>query len=407
MISPGLPYSSGCARCHQFQSPPASRLAGRRSRLAAPSRREASPSPALPNPSVPACHPPSVISIIFDALALDKVTEYPHIWCRSIGYDDNGPALPPLRSRPDPQAQGRVPHVRRSRRSRPSPRSGLRTTAGKRFARPAAAPTLLHRHPPQVEVPRLRQAVLRDLAGRSSPRARWRLSICSRPSASGANCAKGISALQLSRDLDCQYKTAFVLAHKLREAMALGNDDVTLDGTVEIDGAYFGGHVRPENRKEDRKDRRLAENRDADRRVVVVLRQRGGRTLPFVVRREADGAEIVRQRVALGTELHADEGPHWDALEATYLAHRINHSQAFCGTAPAPIRRKATSPACAAPSPASTTTSQAVPLPVRQRGGMARGSLPHRQRRAAPGGPGGSAGSPVSRAWKGYWQRPA
>jgi len=56
-----------------------------------------------------------------------------------------------------------------------------------------------------------------------------------------ANCAKGISALQLSRDLDCQYKTAFVLAHKLREAMARGNDDVTLDGEVEIDGAHFGG----------------------------------------------------------------------------------------------------------------------------------------------------------------------
>jgi hypothetical protein len=29
------------------------------------------------------------------------------------------------------------------------------------------------------------------------------------------NGAKGHSALQLSRDLDCQYKTAFVLAHKL------------------------------------------------------------------------------------------------------------------------------------------------------------------------------------------------
>lgn len=33
------------------------------------------------------------------------------------------------------------------------------------------------------------------------------------------NGAKGISALQLSRDLDVQYKTAFVMAHKLREAM--------------------------------------------------------------------------------------------------------------------------------------------------------------------------------------------
>ena len=40
------------------------------------------------------------------------------------------------------------------------------------------------------------------------------------------NGAKGIAALQLSRDLDCQYKTAFVLAHKLREAMASGSDYV-------------------------------------------------------------------------------------------------------------------------------------------------------------------------------------
>ncbi|MEM7529844.1 MAG: IS1595 family transposase [Pseudomonadota bacterium] len=143
------------------------------------------------------------------------------------------------------------------------------------------------------------------------------------------NAAKGISALQLSRDLDCQYKTAYVLAHKLREAMARGNDAVTLTGTVEVDGAYFGGHVRPENRKEDRKDRRLAENRDPDRRVVVVLRERKGRTLPFVVKSEPEGVAIVKDRVAPGSGLHADEGTHWDPLEAMYDAHRINHSEAY------------------------------------------------------------------------------
>lgn len=32
--------------------------------------------------------------------------------------------------------------------------------------------------------------------------------------------AKGMSAVRFSRDLDVQYKTAFVLAHKLREALA-------------------------------------------------------------------------------------------------------------------------------------------------------------------------------------------
>jgi len=71
------------------------------------------------------------------------------------------------------------------------------------------------------------------------------------------NAVKGLSALQLGRDLSVSYKTAFVLAHKLREALGTEAKGVTLEGEVEIDGAYFGGHVRPENRKEDRKDRRL------------------------------------------------------------------------------------------------------------------------------------------------------
>jgi len=85
-----------------------------------------------------------------------------------------------------------------------------------------------------------------------------------------ANAAKGLSALQLGRDLDVSYKTAFVLAHKLREAMGADQAKYSPKGHVEIDGAYFGGYVKPENKKADRKDRRLSENRTGKRRVVVV-----------------------------------------------------------------------------------------------------------------------------------------
>jgi transposase-like protein len=80
------------------------------------------------------------------------------------------------------------------------------------------------------------------------------------------NGAKGVSALQLGRDLDVQYKTAFVLAHKLREAMgSTVHAGGELAGAVEVDGAYFGGHVKPENKKEERKDRRLAEEQTGKR----------------------------------------------------------------------------------------------------------------------------------------------
>jgi transposase-like protein len=146
------------------------------------------------------------------------------------------------------------------------------------------------------------------------------------------NGAKGHSALQLSRDLDCQYKTAFVLAHKIREALAAEQGAVTVGGdgkAVEIDGAYFGGYVKPANYKKDRKDRRLSGNRNGKRRCVVIMRERNGRTLPFVFRSEDEGVQAVRANVAWGSVLYADEAAHWDTLHAKYLTKRINHSVCY------------------------------------------------------------------------------
>ena len=70
---------------------------------------------------------------------------------------------------------------------------------------------------------------------------------------------KGKSALALSRDLGTSYKTAFVLAHKLREAMAEEMNGRVVGGAgkvAEVDGGYFGGYIKPANHKENRRDRR-------------------------------------------------------------------------------------------------------------------------------------------------------
>jgi ribosomal protein L37AE/L43A/transposase-like protein len=143
------------------------------------------------------------------------------------------------------------------------------------------------------------------------------------------NGAKGHSALQLSRDLDCQYKTAFVLAHKLREAIGshLETGEIGGEGeTIEVDGAYFGGKRKPENRKADRIDRRHSTE---GRQVVVIARERHGRTIPWVVARESDGVPMIRQHVATGTVVHADESSAWERLHASYDMRRVNHSVEF------------------------------------------------------------------------------
>ena len=64
--------------------------------------------------------------------------------------------------------------------------------------------------------------------------------------------------LAMSRDLGLSYKAAFVLCHKLREAMAAEMRGRMVGGEgkiAEVDGAYFGGYVKPANLRENRRDR--------------------------------------------------------------------------------------------------------------------------------------------------------
>ena len=143
------------------------------------------------------------------------------------------------------------------------------------------------------------------------------------------NGAKGVSALQMSRDLDVQYKTAFVLAHKLREAMAHEDKGQVLNGEVELDGAYFGGYVKPANEKENRRDRRLAINQSGKRQVVVVGRERDGDMLTVVAKSEAKGGEIISARIHHMATVHADEASHWDELHARFDTRRINHTVSY------------------------------------------------------------------------------
>jgi len=146
------------------------------------------------------------------------------------------------------------------------------------------------------------------------------------------NEVKGKSALALSRDLDCQYKSAFVLAHKMREAMAFELKGMHIGGegeTVEIDGGYFGGYIKPSNYKENRRDRRLTKNQNGKRSVVVVARERGGRSIVSVFKAEVDSLGFIINRVNPASKLVTDEAAGWNALHAKFEMSRIDHSKAY------------------------------------------------------------------------------
>ena len=157
------------------------------------------------------------------------------------------------------------------------------------------------------------------------------------------NAAKGLSALQISRDLGVQYKTAFVLVHKIRESLMEQRDETPLSGAVEVDGAYVNGHVRPHNKKEDQVDRRLAENQNPDKRCILVMRENAPekttaqglvgarRTLSFVIPREnqIDVGTLATRFIAPGSVISADESDAYDLLHARFPMRRVNHQHEY------------------------------------------------------------------------------
>lgn len=147
-----------------------------------------------------------------------------------------------------------------------------------------------------------------------------------------SNEHRGKSMLAMSRDLGVSYKTAFVLCHKMREAMGAGLRGRLVGGegrTVEIDGAYFGGYIKPSNLRKKRVDRRLVLNLNGKRKAVVIVRERDGISLPAVFKGESRATRFLMSRIRRGTIIHADDAAAWDPLHSMFVIKRINHQQAY------------------------------------------------------------------------------
>ena len=153
--------------------------------------------------------------------------------------------------------------------------------------------------------------------------------------------------------------------------------------TVEVDGGYFGGYVKPANHRENRRDRRLAINQNGKRRVVVVMRERGGRTLPAVFRSESAALSFIVSRVAPQTRPMADEAASWNDLhgrlgDSLSLALNVNRtSDALSRSRYPPSPTRPAPVASRTPSAASFWSAAATPDRATQPFGLQR---PNRNR---------------------------
>lgn len=133
---------------------------------------------------------------------------------------------------------------------------------------------------------------------------------------------KGISSMQLAKQIGVTQKTAWFMLQRLREAC--GNDPTKLAEIVEMDETYVGG-------KEDakHKSKRLGLGRGAvGKTPVLAARERGGRmqasVSPSSGRRDIH--RFVYRHVEPGSTIHTDEHAGYRRLSGIFYDHEtINH----------------------------------------------------------------------------------
>jgi len=127
---------------------------------------------------------------------------------------------------------------------------------------------------------------------------------------------KGISSLQLSKDIDVTQKTAWFMLQRIREMLKDTTVNV-LSGIVELDETYIGG-------KHKGKRGRGSENKIP----IFGLLERKGK----VINRKVENTKkktlqsIINDKVKYGSSVMTDEWLAYNGLDSKYVHKVVNHS---------------------------------------------------------------------------------
>lgn len=135
---------------------------------------------------------------------------------------------------------------------------------------------------------------------------------------------KGISSMQLAKEIGITQKSAWFVLHRLREAC--GGDFKKLNGLIEIDETFVGGIEA--NKHEHKKLK--AGRGPVGKTAVLGMRERGGRTVATPVASTDAGTvqAAIHRRVEVGSILHTDEAGAYAGIGGMFFEHdTVNHSE--------------------------------------------------------------------------------
>ena len=137
---------------------------------------------------------------------------------------------------------------------------------------------------------------------------------------------KGISSLQLSRDLDITQKSAWFMLQRIRKCFGIENDN-ELDNEVEADETYIGG--KNKNRHADKKIENSQGRSSKDKTPVVGMVEREGKLNAKAVNdvKHATLSREIISNVKESAKLYTDEWLGYKGLERIYDHSIVKHNQ--------------------------------------------------------------------------------
>lgn len=137
---------------------------------------------------------------------------------------------------------------------------------------------------------------------------------------------KGISSCQLARELGVTQKTAWIMAHKIRNAMRKV-DAEKLEGVIEVDETFVGG--KNKNRHKDKKVKYTEGRTFQDKTPVVGMMQRGGELRCTVTSdtKIVSIRPVILDNIKEGSTLYTDEWAAYKTLPLSYKQAAVDHSK--------------------------------------------------------------------------------